>query len=69
MGHGGVVGVVQPAVGVEEDPPVLTPKHWCGAGGCARVDDVSEVERGGDVGVLDEVDAVAAGRDRVGGAA
>lgn len=68
MGHGEVSGVVQVAVGVEEDPPVLAPQHRCRAGGGAWVDEVTQVECGGYVGVFDEVNAVAAGRDRVGGA-
>ena len=35
----------------------------------ARVDEVAQIQDGGDIGVLDEVNAVAAGGDAVGGAA
>ena len=66
VGHCWVVGGVDAPAGVEEDPPVLAPQHRGGAGGGAWVDEVSEVERGGDVAVLDDLDAVAARRNRVG---
>ena len=68
MCQGGVVDVVDVAAGVEVDPAVLAPQHRGGAGGAARVDEVAEIQRGGDVGVLDEVDAVMAGGDAVCGA-
>ena len=51
------------AAGVEVDPAVLAPQHGGGAGAAARVDEVAQVQRGGHVGVFDEVDAVVAGGD------
>ena len=68
MGDRRVAAVVDAAVGVEEDPAVLAPQHGCGAGAAAWVDEVAEVQGGGGIGVFDEVDAVAAGGDGVGGA-
>ena len=69
MGHCWVVGGVDAPAGVEEDPPVLAPQHRGGTGGGAWVDEVSEVKRGGDVAVLDELDAVAARRNASAGLA
>ena len=61
-------GVVDAAADVKVDPAVLAPQHaacrWA-----AGVDEVAQIQGGGDVGVLDEVKAVAAGSDAVGGAA
>ena len=66
--EGGVADVVDVAAGVEVDPAMLAPQHRGGAGCAARIDEVAEIHRGGDVGVFDEVDAVMAGGDAVCGA-